>query len=466
MKKKHFLIIFLVILAIIVSYVMNLKTTFANFTEKKPVPEYDNPGQRILVIVPHPDDESLGMAGVIQRAVELKEPIKVVIATDGESYKKAAALYSGHNDPTSSDFYKLGLQRQRESIAAMAELGLPKDDVIFLGFADGSTRFLWSEYWDNTHPRVSGGTHVAYSPYSDVYKPGIAYTGNNLENSIQEIIKSFKPTDIYYPIADDVHPDHWAVSNFVRYAITAMNLNVIQHMFLVHHPQWPVPWLLEPNKPQLPPVDMKDSNTNWQIFKLKQSEITKKELALKKYKTQVDAMGPFLMGFVRKNELFGTKPVLIIPVTQTIPDLKQNELPYTLIRIPTGGILSQEIYRSADLTKLAAFYYKNHELYVGMQSVTPFSRDVTYHLEMRLFYKNNIKRIDLGLIKGRMYEYKNAENSLTHVLIAKPLIYKNRMWVRINIPEKQDLNYIFMGADSIYKGRLIDKIPWNMYKIQ
>ncbi|AGB18257.1 PIG-L deacetylase family protein [Thermoanaerobacterium thermosaccharolyticum] len=466
MKKKKFFIAFIIILALLVSYVMNLKTTFANLTEKKPEPEFDNPGQRILVIVPHPDDESLGMAGVIQRAVSQNIPIKVVIVTNGDSYKKAAAVYTGHVNPTPADFYKLGIQRQSESIAAMSELGLPKSDVIFLGFADGSTRFLWSDFWDNARPRVSGGTQAAYSPYKNVYKPGIAYTGSNLENSIQEIIKSFNPTDIYYPLADDIHPDHWAVSNFVRYAITAMNLNVRQHMFLVHHPQWPVPWLLEPSKPLLPPVDMADSNTKWQIFKLRSSEIQKKELAIRKYKTQIAVMEPFLMGFIRENELFGTKPVLIIPNVEALPDFKQQGLPYTLIKIPAGGILNQEIYRSADLTELAAFYYKDHELYIGMQSLAPFSKDVTYQLDMRLFYKNSIRRIDLGLVGKRIYEYKKAENSFSYIPISKPIFNKNKIWIRINIPDTNNLNYIFMGADSIYKNRLIDKIPWNMYKLE
>lgn len=466
MKRKKFFIVFIIILTLMVSYVMNLKTTFANLTEKKPEPEFDNPGQRILVIVPHTDDESLGMAGVIQRAVSQNIPVKVVIVTNGDSYKKAAAAYTGHIDTTPADFYKLGIQRQNESIAAMAELGLPKSDVIFLGFADGSTRFLWSDFWDNTRPRVSGGIQKAYSPYKNAYKPGIAYTGSNLENCIQEIIKSFNPTDIYYPLADDIHPDHWAVSNFVRYAITAMNLNVRQHMFLVHHPQWPVPWLLDPNRPLLPPVDMADSNTNWQIFKLTPSEIHKKEIAIKKYSSQIAVMEPFLMGFIRQNELFGTKPVLLIKNTETLPEFNQQGMPYMLIKVPAGGILNQEIYRSADITELAAFCYKDNELYVGIQSLAPISKKVTYHLDMRLFYKGSIKRIDIGLVGGRLYEYKKAKNSIYNIPISNPISKKNIVWIKINIPNTQNLNYIFMGADSIYKNRLIDKIPWNMYKLQ
>lgn len=463
-KWKYIFIVFALSAIIIISSIMNLKTTFANLTERKPVPDNSDPGQRILVVVPHPDDESLGMAGVIERAVELKRPIKVVIVTDGESYRSAAIALTGHKNPTSRDFYKLGLTRHGESIAAMSVLGLPKSDVIFLGFADGSTRFLWSDFWDNGKPRISGGTNVASSPYKDVYKPGIAYTGQNLENELQNIMKSYKPTDIYYPMADDIHPDHWAVSNFTRYAITALNLNVREHMFLVHHPQWPVPWLLVPNEALLPPTDMKDSNTVWQSFALTKSEESKKELAIKQYKTQIKVMEPFLLAFVRKNELFGTKPVITIPTIDYKPNLYSQNIPYPLLNISTGGVLDQEIYRSADLIKLASFYYDNH-LYLGIKTLSPISKNVRYNIEMRLFYKNNIKRIDLGLVNDKLYQYKKANNSLLNSIASKPIINKNILWVKLNIPQKQDLRYIFIGSDSIYKGKLIDKIPWNMYKL-
>ncbi|MGB9678396.1 MAG: PIG-L deacetylase family protein [Thermoanaerobacteraceae bacterium] len=467
MKKKHlaYLSIFTALL-LIISYIMNWEMAIANFTEKTNLPTFDDPGKRILVIVPHPDDETLGMGGIIQRAVELKRPIEVVIVTSGESYRKAAMSFSGKSNPTPKDFYRLGLARQQESINAMEVLGLPRKDLIFLGFADGSTRFLWSQYWDNSHPRISGGTNVAYAPYDTVYKPGIPYTGQNLVNELTNIIQDFKPTDIYYPIADDIHPDHWAVSNFVRYTILMLNLNVREHMFLVHHPQWPVPWAAEINKPMLPPVDMKNSNTEWQAFDLTPNEISSKQAAIKQYRTQTEIMEPFLMAFVRKSELFGTKPVINIPTIYSKPDLKSESLLYSLLKVSGTGILSEEIYRSAALTQLGSFYYDN-KLYIGIESARPISKKVIYHIEMRLFYKNNdIKRIDLGLIDGKMYQYKRAENAITNVLADKPLINRNKIWLELKIPQTNDLKYIFMGADSIYRNRLIEKLPWNLYEIK
>lgn len=172
------------------------------------------------------------------------------------------------------------------------------------------------------------------------------------------------------------------------------------------------------------------------------------------------------MAFVRKTELFATKPVITIPVVDSKPDLQSRALPHTLLKVYTGGMLNEEIYRSAALTRLGAFYYDN-KLYIGLESARPISKKVIYHVEMRLFYKdqNDIKRIDLGIVNGKLYQYKRAENSLTDVIAAKPIINGNKMWVEVKIPQVNNLRYIFMGADSIYRNRLIDKIPWNMYKI-
>jgi len=129
-KRTIYFSLFIALL-IGISYIMNWGVAIANFTEKGTLPIFDDPGQRILIVVPHPDDETLGMAGIIQRAVALKRPIKVVIVTSGESYKKAATAFCGKTNPTPQDFYRLGLARQQESITAMRVLGLPRKDLVF-----------------------------------------------------------------------------------------------------------------------------------------------------------------------------------------------------------------------------------------------------------------------------------------------------------------------------------------------
>jgi LmbE family N-acetylglucosaminyl deacetylase len=78
-------------------------------------------GGLTVVVVAHPDDEVLGMAGVIARTVRAGRPVKVAIATDGN-------VWGTFEDG----------RRNAESLAGLALLGVAPADVVFLGYPDGS----------------------------------------------------------------------------------------------------------------------------------------------------------------------------------------------------------------------------------------------------------------------------------------------------------------------------------------
>src|SRR5690242_12652478 len=46
----------------------------------------------VLVVAPHPDDEALGCAGVLLRALEQKQRVGVVLVTNGDGFPRAAAV--------------------------------------------------------------------------------------------------------------------------------------------------------------------------------------------------------------------------------------------------------------------------------------------------------------------------------------------------------------------------------------
>src|SRR5574340_1404799 len=49
-------------------------------------------GDRILVVAPHPDDESLGCAGLIKQAVENGADVHVVVMTNGDANEWSVVL--------------------------------------------------------------------------------------------------------------------------------------------------------------------------------------------------------------------------------------------------------------------------------------------------------------------------------------------------------------------------------------
>jgi LmbE family N-acetylglucosaminyl deacetylase len=74
----------------------------------------------LLVVVAHPDDEALGFAGVIARAVTEGQGVRVAVATNGDAWRDA-----DH-----------GERRRHESLAGLALLGVQADAVRFLGYPD------------------------------------------------------------------------------------------------------------------------------------------------------------------------------------------------------------------------------------------------------------------------------------------------------------------------------------------
>lgn len=95
----------------------------------RPVPDLDLDVDRIVVIAAHPDDESLGAAGLIATASARGIPVDLLVVTDGEGSHPAS--------PTHTPAV-LGLLRRRELLEAVDRVGLTSAPV-FLGLPDGGT---------------------------------------------------------------------------------------------------------------------------------------------------------------------------------------------------------------------------------------------------------------------------------------------------------------------------------------
>ena len=84
-------------------------------------------GNPLLVIAPHPDDESLGCGGLIAQAVSRGQSVSVLILTDGS-----------RSHPKSREYPPARLRRLREveTAEAMRALGLEATHLCFMGLPD------------------------------------------------------------------------------------------------------------------------------------------------------------------------------------------------------------------------------------------------------------------------------------------------------------------------------------------
>lgn len=81
----------------------------------------------VLILAPHPDDETLGCGGLIAAAVSERRAVFVLVLTDGAG-----------SHPRSLDYPAARLRRLREAESRQAghELGLPADRISHLGLPD------------------------------------------------------------------------------------------------------------------------------------------------------------------------------------------------------------------------------------------------------------------------------------------------------------------------------------------
>ena len=178
--------------------------------QQEPLPTTDVAplGNRILIVSPHPDDEGLATAGLLQQAVKGHVDVRVVVVAAGETSARAVHSLSQTAPPSTEEFRKMGSARCQETRNALATLGVPANDVIFLTYADGSVNSMWDVNWDYSKLHT-GCTGTDHSPYSFSYEKDAAYCGANLVKNLTSIVKDYKPTSIVYPDEYDQHHDHW-----------------------------------------------------------------------------------------------------------------------------------------------------------------------------------------------------------------------------------------------------------------
>ena len=87
--------------------------------------------QRLLIIAPHMDDEILGCGGSILLHKD-KSRIHCLFATDGSQSPSPLLPWTGSIEP---DIVRI---RHEEALQVMREVGIPKDNLVFLNFPDGT----------------------------------------------------------------------------------------------------------------------------------------------------------------------------------------------------------------------------------------------------------------------------------------------------------------------------------------
>jgi LmbE family N-acetylglucosaminyl deacetylase len=263
---------------------------------------------RLMVFSPHPDDESLGAAGLIQRVLKTGGTVKVVFMTNGDGFPEAVEMGGHISNPAARDFREYGEDRMLEAIKALGTLGMKQSDIIFLRFPDGGLTAL--------RPKPAGKKEAYTSPTTKENRPSAlaqvvpqtGYTGEGLRMEIERVISDFRPNMLATSAPEDTHPDHASTYYFVKQAWKHLSKEHPEFkprwlIYLIHYGQWPIAQGLGTGSPLYPPEDHPNKE-EWIPLALSPEEVATKRKALLEYQTQMIVMGRYMLSFARANELF------------------------------------------------------------------------------------------------------------------------------------------------------------------
>jgi LmbE family N-acetylglucosaminyl deacetylase len=215
------------------------------------------PGAGLMVLAPHPDDESLAAGGLIQRAIAYGARVNVVFLSDGENNPWPQRVLERRVWIGSRQRAGWAARRRGEADAALRSLGVGPAHVHRLGWPDGGVTWM---LLDDTASMLA---------------------------AMRELVERECPTLIVLPDLVDRHPDHSA-------------LHVLMEMVFQTSPQMRKPdcmgYLLhgrsQPGVPQRA------------VFTLTEEEVSRKRRAIEAHASQIALSRARFLRFAAATESF------------------------------------------------------------------------------------------------------------------------------------------------------------------
>jgi LmbE family N-acetylglucosaminyl deacetylase len=270
-----------------------------------PYPQVATPGrnERILIIAPHIDDESIGAGGFAADAIANGAEVYVAFMTAGDCNRFSARLLNNTLGPTQSDYLSVGRTRIGEAKTAMHLLGIAPDHYFILGYPDRGLRTIYDRRREVIRSRGTGERAV---PYEDAMSPGSPYSFGSLMSDLESVIEIAQPTIVIAPVGFDQHPDHAATAMLTDEVLSEMSIHPERLGYLVHSSRIPTALIHTPARALMPPTRMR--SYTWATYPLATASQKMKDDVLRTYKSQRPYTTLLRNAFVRSNELFLVYP--------------------------------------------------------------------------------------------------------------------------------------------------------------
>ena len=148
-------------------------------------------GKRVMLIVPHEDDDLNVLGGVTEEYIRHGSEVFVVFMTNG-------------------DYHCAGEVRIKEAIGLYRYLGVPEDHIIFLGYGDQmrtENYHIYNAPLDEVFTSSAGKTITYALDTHPPFRREHLYTLRNLTQDMKDVILENEP-EIIYCVDYDRHWDH------------------------------------------------------------------------------------------------------------------------------------------------------------------------------------------------------------------------------------------------------------------
>lgn len=159
---------------------------------------------RVLVLAPHPDDESIACGGLLLAARDAGAARRVVTLTDGDNNPWPQRWLEKRWRIDAAARVRWGSRRRAESQVALGQLGIGADERIYFGLPDSGLTTL------------------------------LMHAAEKLVVPLREQIAAFRPTHLALPALTDRHPDHSATHIAARLALLAAGASPQPLAYRVH----------------------------------------------------------------------------------------------------------------------------------------------------------------------------------------------------------------------------------------
>lgn len=211
---------------------------------------------RVLILAVHPDDETLGTGGLIQRAAAAGAAVKIAFITDGDNNPWPQRALEKRWKISNSDRARWGRRRCKEALAALAALHVDESQAVFLGLPDQGITAL-----------LANGDQAVINRFTDE-------------------IADWRPTLLLSPAMQDKHPDHNALAVLITLALMRLPPHLTPKVlaYLIHgqHALASTPFTID----------------------LSEQELAMKRQAITAHETQMTLSRKRFLGYTRAQEKF------------------------------------------------------------------------------------------------------------------------------------------------------------------